>query len=271
MAPPRALGALAGRLRRRRRDDLPRSPPARRGRRRRSPSSTTGVIRIWPGALLRLRRRARAGARAPAAASRSRSSKEIARLEEAVRRFRHWAHIPVNKRAAKQARVKQMQIDRMEKVERPVFERRRMALALRSGSRGGQRVLALEGVDVSLRRRSGPARRRARRQARRARRRRRPQRRRQDHARCACSPSELAPLRGHALGGRRHHGRLPLARPPGRWRTAHGARRAARRPLAGRGRGRAAADGVPVRLRAGPPPGRLAVRRRAHPARVPAV
>jgi ATP-binding cassette subfamily F protein 3 len=41
-----------------------------------------------------------------------------------------------------------MQIDRMEKVERPVFERRKMALALRSGSRGGQRVLALEGVDA---------------------------------------------------------------------------------------------------------------------------
>ena len=74
--------------------------------------------------------------------------KEIERLEEAVRRFRHWAHIRVNERAAKQARVKQMQIDRMEKVERPVFERRRMALALRSGSRGGQRVLALEGVDA---------------------------------------------------------------------------------------------------------------------------
>ena len=65
--------------------------------------------------------------------------KEIARLEEAVRRFRHWAHIRVNERAARQARVKQMQIDRMEKVERPVFERRRMALALRSGARGGQR------------------------------------------------------------------------------------------------------------------------------------
>jgi ATP-binding cassette subfamily F protein 3 len=74
--------------------------------------------------------------------------KEIARLEEAVRRFRHWAHIRVNERMAKQARVKQMQIDRMEKVERPVFERRRMALALRSGTRGGQRVLALEGVDA---------------------------------------------------------------------------------------------------------------------------
>jgi len=38
----------------------------------------------------------------------------------------------------------------MDKVDRPVFERRKMALALRSGSRGGQRVLALEGVDVAF-------------------------------------------------------------------------------------------------------------------------
>src|ERR671915_1918872 len=50
----------------------------------------------------------------------------------------------------RQARVKQMQVDKMEKVERPVLERRKMALALRSGVRGGQRVLALEGVDVAF-------------------------------------------------------------------------------------------------------------------------
>ena len=31
----------------------------------------------------------------------------------------------------------------MDKVERPVFERRKMALALRSGARGGQRVVEL--------------------------------------------------------------------------------------------------------------------------------
>jgi ATP-binding cassette subfamily F protein 3 len=43
-----------------------------------------------------------------------------------------------------------MQIDRMEKVDKPVFERRKMALALRSASRGGQRVLALEGIDVGF-------------------------------------------------------------------------------------------------------------------------
>ena len=107
-----------------------------------------GTIRMWPGAYsayvvarrLELERRQQRYVT---------QQKEIARLEDAVRRFRHWAHIRVNERAARQARVKQMQIDRMDKVERPVLERRRMALALRSGSRGGQRVLALEGVDAS--------------------------------------------------------------------------------------------------------------------------
>jgi ATP-binding cassette, subfamily F, member 3 len=107
-----------------------------------------GTIRMWPGAYsayvvarqLELERRRQVYVS---------QQKEIARLEEAVRRFRHWAHIRVNERAAKQARVKQMQIDRMDKVERPVLERRRMALALRSGTRGGQRVLALEAVDAA--------------------------------------------------------------------------------------------------------------------------
>jgi ATP-binding cassette subfamily F protein 3 len=108
-----------------------------------------GAIRIWPGAYS-----AYAVARKLEYEQRRRQwvtqQKEIARLEEAVRRFRHWAHIRVNERAARQARVKQMQIDRMDKIERPVLERRRMALALRSATRGGQRVLSLEGADVSF-------------------------------------------------------------------------------------------------------------------------
>jgi ATP-binding cassette, subfamily F, member 3 len=108
-----------------------------------------GRIRVWPGGYsayavarqLELERRRQAYVT---------QQKEIARLEDAVRRFRHWAHIRVNERAARQARVKQMQIDRMDKVERPVFERRKMALGFRSGVRGGQRVLALERVDVAF-------------------------------------------------------------------------------------------------------------------------
>jgi ATP-binding cassette subfamily F protein 3 len=107
-----------------------------------------GRIRVWPGTYsqyavarqLELERQRQAYVT---------QQKEIARLEEMVRRFEHWAHITVNARAATQARNKQKQLDRMERIDRPVFERRKMALALRSGSRGGQRVVALEGVDAS--------------------------------------------------------------------------------------------------------------------------
>jgi ATP-binding cassette subfamily F protein 3 len=73
--------------------------------------------------------------------------KEIARLEEAIRRFKDWAHRVVDERHIKQARNKQRQIDRMDKVERPVFERRKMGLELRSAARGGDRVIELRGVD----------------------------------------------------------------------------------------------------------------------------
>jgi ATP-binding cassette subfamily F protein 3 len=72
---------------------------------------------------------------------------EIARLEEAIRRFKDWANRVDDKRHTTRARNKQRQIDRMEKVERPVFERRRMALELRSGTRGGDRVVELRDVD----------------------------------------------------------------------------------------------------------------------------
>ena len=75
--------------------------------------------------------------------------KEIARLEEAIRRFRQWFEQGENERNIKQARVKQRQIDSMEKVERPVLERRKMALRLRSQTRGGQRVIELRGVDAA--------------------------------------------------------------------------------------------------------------------------
>ena len=75
--------------------------------------------------------------------------KEIARLEEAIRRFRQWFQQGENERHIRQARVKQRQIDRMDKVERPVLERRKMGLQLRSARRGGQRVVELRDVDAS--------------------------------------------------------------------------------------------------------------------------
>jgi ATP-binding cassette subfamily F protein 3 len=76
--------------------------------------------------------------------------KEIARLEEAIRRFRQWANLVPNERHIRQARVKQRQIDSMDKVDRPVFERRKMGLSLRSAARGGERVVALSGADFAF-------------------------------------------------------------------------------------------------------------------------
>ncbi len=76
--------------------------------------------------------------------------KEIARLEEAIRRFKLWASMVVNERHIKQARNKQRQIDSMEKVERPVLLRRTMALQLRSAARGGQKVLELRHACVAF-------------------------------------------------------------------------------------------------------------------------
>jgi ATP-binding cassette subfamily F protein 3 len=76
--------------------------------------------------------------------------KEIARLEEAIRRFRLWASIVVNERHIKQARNKQRQIDRMDRIERPVFERRKIGLEFREGVRGGQRALELREAGVAF-------------------------------------------------------------------------------------------------------------------------
>jgi ATP-binding cassette, subfamily F, member 3 len=76
--------------------------------------------------------------------------KEIARLEEAIRRFQLWAHNTENERHARQARVKQRQIERMDKIDRPVLERRRIGLGFRENVRGGKKVLELREASVAF-------------------------------------------------------------------------------------------------------------------------
>jgi ATP-binding cassette, subfamily F, member 3 len=76
--------------------------------------------------------------------------KEIARLEEAIRRFKLWASMVVNERHIKQARNKHRQIDRMDKVERPVLERRKIGLEFRGRVRGGRKVIELKDVSVAF-------------------------------------------------------------------------------------------------------------------------
>ncbi len=110
---------------------------------------TGGRIRMWPGNYsaytvareLELQRQQQLYVT---------QQKEIARLEEAIRRFEDWARRVVNERHIKQARNMQRRIDRMDKVDRPVLERRRIALELRPHARGGERVVELVEVGVEL-------------------------------------------------------------------------------------------------------------------------
>jgi ATP-binding cassette subfamily F protein 3 len=108
-----------------------------------------GRIRMWPGNYsaytiareLELQRQQQAYVT---------QQKEIARLEEAIRRFKDWARRVVDERHIKQARNKQRQIDRMEKIDRPALERRKIALDLRPHARGGERVVELSEAGLEL-------------------------------------------------------------------------------------------------------------------------
>jgi ATP-binding cassette subfamily F protein 3 len=76
--------------------------------------------------------------------------KEIERLEEAIARFRVWLNISLDKRHKTRIENKQRQIDRMDKIERPVLERRKMALQFRPQLRGGAKAVELRHVDKAF-------------------------------------------------------------------------------------------------------------------------
>ncbi len=75
--------------------------------------------------------------------------KEIARIEAAIARFEYWASVVVNERHARQARSRRKMLDRMDKIEKPVLERRRMGLEL-EGWRGSHKVLEISGLGKSF-------------------------------------------------------------------------------------------------------------------------
>ena len=110
---------------------------------------TGGRVRLWPGnySAYTIARELEFQRQQQAYVT---QQKEIARLEEAIRRFKDWASRVVDERHIKQARNKQRQIDRMEKIDRPVLERRKIALELRPHARGGERVIELAGAGVEL-------------------------------------------------------------------------------------------------------------------------
>jgi ATP-binding cassette subfamily F protein 3 len=68
--------------------------------------------------------------------------KEIARIQAAIARFEKWASMVVNERHIRQANSRRKMLERMDKVEKPTLEHRRMGLEL-NGWRGSQKVLEI--------------------------------------------------------------------------------------------------------------------------------
>ncbi|MEF3306043.1 ribosomal protection-like ABC-F family protein [Paenibacillus sp. GYB003] len=77
--------------------------------------------------------------------------KKIGKMEEAIKRLRAWAAQADNPALFKRAAAMRKAIDRMEKIDRPVLERRRMGLAFDVGERGGSDVVVMEDVRLSHR------------------------------------------------------------------------------------------------------------------------
>ncbi len=70
---------------------------------------------------------------------------EIGRLEVAIKRYALWGKIYDNEKFAARAKSMQKRLDKMDKIDRPVTERRRMGLQL-NGWRGSNKVLELKQV-----------------------------------------------------------------------------------------------------------------------------
>lgn len=74
---------------------------------------------------------------------------EIARLEASIKRLAIWGKVYDNEDFAAKAKSMQKRLDKMDKIEKPITERRRMELSL-NGWRGSNKVLELSGVCKSF-------------------------------------------------------------------------------------------------------------------------
>jgi ATP-binding cassette subfamily F protein 3 len=75
--------------------------------------------------------------------------KQIARIEAAIARFEEWASRVVDERHARQARSRKKMLERMDKIEKPILERRAMGLEL-NGWRGSNKVLEIVDLDKTF-------------------------------------------------------------------------------------------------------------------------
>jgi ATP-binding cassette subfamily F protein 3 len=72
--------------------------------------------------------------------------REITRMEIAIKRFAIWGKVYDNEKFSKKAQSMQKRLDKMERIDKPVLERKRMDLAL-SGWRGSNKVLEVTKVE----------------------------------------------------------------------------------------------------------------------------
>jgi ATP-binding cassette subfamily F protein 3 len=74
---------------------------------------------------------------------------QIARLEAAIKRLAIWGKVYDNEDLSRKSKAMQKRLDKMEKVEKPITERRRMGLQL-NGWRGSNKVMELAGISKSF-------------------------------------------------------------------------------------------------------------------------
>jgi ATP-binding cassette subfamily F protein 3 len=75
--------------------------------------------------------------------------KEIGRLEAAIKRYALWGKLYDNEKFAKRARAMENRLNKIERIDQPVLERKRMDLQL-DGWRGSNKVLELRGLAKSF-------------------------------------------------------------------------------------------------------------------------
>ena len=76
--------------------------------------------------------------------------KQINHLEAAIKRLAIWGKVYDNEDFATKAKSMQKRLDKMDKIEKPVTDRRRMDLGRLNGWRGSNKVLELAGVSKSF-------------------------------------------------------------------------------------------------------------------------
>src|SRR5699024_778521 len=77
--------------------------------------------------------------------------KKIKKMKEAIKRLREWANRanPPNADLHRRARNMERALERMDKLNRPVLERKKMGLEMEAGERSGKDVIQLRDVKKS--------------------------------------------------------------------------------------------------------------------------